>query len=463
MTKALSPDLRAWVEAEMGSAVVVAEPIGRGASRRIWGIALESGEEVVVREDTGDGPVAGTPLTLSREADAYRALATTDLPVPPLRAVHRDGTALLIERAAGDDQLKGVADAELRSVAEDYGRCLGRLHLLDPGTLALGSITPRPGAVPTADDLHLWRAIDAARIDGASSPAARVALRHLAGAVPASTREALCHGDAGPGNFLHAGGRVTALLDWEFAHVGDPHDDLAWVAVRNQVLGHPFPVAIAYAAWSDTTSSAIDLPRLEWFRALVLTRMLIIVRRRHRLGRRGRPQRAGAGRAPPVPLGRGVRGVAPGRQLGPRRRRPRAGRPRHLEGFARGRPPRRPRLPRRPRSPAVTRPLTDADDRHHEVGDPHPMWTETTWWGFLVPDRALGGMIYTLFRPNLGVATPARGGVGRRGHRALARSLPPQPVAPTVPEYGPRRHRGRRAAAAVSRAVAVLRPHLRRW
>jgi hypothetical protein len=53
----------------------------------------------------------------------------------------------------------------------------------------------------------------------------------------------------------------------------------------------------------------------------------------------------------------------------------------------------------------VTRPLTAADDRHHEVADPHPLWTETTWWGFLVPERAIGGMIYTLFRPNLGVAS----------------------------------------------------------
>lgn len=53
----------------------------------------------------------------------------------------------------------------------------------------------------------------------------------------------------------------------------------------------------------------------------------------------------------------------------------------------------------------MTRPLTDADDRHHEVADPHPLWTETTWWGFLVPERSLGGMIYTLFRPNLGVAS----------------------------------------------------------
>ena len=53
----------------------------------------------------------------------------------------------------------------------------------------------------------------------------------------------------------------------------------------------------------------------------------------------------------------------------------------------------------------MTRELTADDDRHHEVADPHPLWTETTWWGFLVPDRGLGGMIYTLFRPNLGVAT----------------------------------------------------------
>ena len=52
----------------------------------------------------------------------------------------------------------------------------------------------------------------------------------------------------------------------------------------------------------------------------------------------------------------------------------------------------------------MTRPLTPSDDRFHEVADPDPMWTETTWWGFSVPEQSVGGMIYTLFRPNLGVA-----------------------------------------------------------
>jgi hypothetical protein len=57
----------------------------------------------------------------------------------------------------------------------------------------------------------------------------------------------------------------------------------------------------------------------------------------------------------------------------------------------------------------MSRDLTTDDDRFHSVGDPHPLWTETTWWGFAIPERALGGplggMVYTLFRPNLGVAT----------------------------------------------------------
>jgi hypothetical protein len=49
--------------------------------------------------------------------------------------------------------------------------------------------------------------------------------------------------------------------------------------------------------------------------------------------------------------------------------------------------------------------LTADDDRFHPVAAPDPLWTETSWWGFLVPERSLGGMVYTLFRPNLGVAT----------------------------------------------------------
>lgn len=39
---------------------------------------------------------------------------------------------------------------------------------------------------------------------------------------------AVVHGDFGPQNVLIEGDSINALLDWEFAHVGEPVEDLAW-------------------------------------------------------------------------------------------------------------------------------------------------------------------------------------------------------------------------------------------
>lgn len=47
--------------------------------------------------------------------------------------------------------------------------------------------------------------------------------------------------------------------------------------------------------------------------------------------------------------------------------------------------------------------VTPADDRLHPARDADPHWSETAWFGFSVPERALGGSVYALFRPNLGV------------------------------------------------------------
>jgi aminoglycoside phosphotransferase (APT) family kinase protein len=275
MTDGLSAELRGWVASEAGDDVVSCEPIGQGASRQIWLVVLSSGRDLVVRLDVGDGPVTGTPLTLAREAAVYRCLAESGLPMPRLHAVHADGNALLLDRAPGSDRLTDLPDRERGEVAEDYGRCVGRLHAIETGTLDLGPLAPPGGADPTSADIDLWRSIDATRSGAAASGAVRIALDLLGSNVPGRGHTSLCHGDAGPGNFLHERGRVTALLDWEFAHVGDPHDDLAWVAVRNQLLRHPLDIGVTFAAWRHTTGIEVDLRRVEWFRALVLTRMLI--------------------------------------------------------------------------------------------------------------------------------------------------------------------------------------------
>jgi aminoglycoside phosphotransferase (APT) family kinase protein len=277
MTGELAPELRGWVEECTGARIGSVEPIGSGASRQIWAVTFAGGDQAVVRVDTGDGPVAGTPLTLAREADAYGALGGTDVPVPALRAVHPEGTALLLDRATGTERLDELDAGGRQAVAADYGACLGRLHRLEVAGLSLGSLASPVGGDPTVADLELWRSIADDRAGPAASPAVAIALDQLAATVPAPAPSppSLCHGDAGPGNFLHDGARVTALLDWEFAHVGDPHDDLAWVVVRNQLLGRPLVPAEVATAWQAATGRSIEPVRVEWFRALVLTRMLI--------------------------------------------------------------------------------------------------------------------------------------------------------------------------------------------
>ena len=42
------------------------------------------------------------------------------------------------------------------------------------------------------------------------------------------TGPVIVHGDFGPQNVLIEGGMVAVLLDWEFAHRGQPIEDLAW-------------------------------------------------------------------------------------------------------------------------------------------------------------------------------------------------------------------------------------------
>jgi aminoglycoside phosphotransferase len=79
--------------------------------------------------------------------------------------------------------------------------------------------------------------------------------------------DVLVHGDFGPQNMLFDidRGEVTGLLDWEFAHLGDHIEDLAWAEwiVR---MHHPaavvdldalFTGAALHPAWDDRRASML--------------------------------------------------------------------------------------------------------------------------------------------------------------------------------------------------------------
>lgn len=267
---------RSFVEGTLGVRVEESAPLGSGASRATWRLTCADGRERVLRADTGDGPMAGTELSLAREAAVYAALQAHDVPIPRLLGVAAGGEALLVERVPGAEALDALAPEARAQVMDRYVDALAAVHRIDPATLSLPGFAQPRREDPAAPELALWRGVYEKRVTR-PAPLVRFAFAWLERHAPhEAERIALCHGDVGPGNFLHEGGRVTTLLDWEFAHLGDPLDDLAWLSFRGHHLHEgigEFPAQLR--RWSRATGLRVVPERIAWYRALVMVRMLV--------------------------------------------------------------------------------------------------------------------------------------------------------------------------------------------
>lgn len=87
---------------------------------------------------------------------------------------------------------------------------------------------------------------------GEDVPLVRYAARYLRDHMPVPDRVSMLHGDYRAGNFLftEADDQISALLDWELAHLGDRHEDLALISLaalgHNAEDGHTFLVGGMY-------------------------------------------------------------------------------------------------------------------------------------------------------------------------------------------------------------------------
>lgn len=57
------------------------------------------------------------------------------------------------------------------------------------------------------------------------------ALNWLKSNLPVAPALSIVHGDYRLGNFLEQDRQITAILDWELVHLGDPHEDIAWACL----------------------------------------------------------------------------------------------------------------------------------------------------------------------------------------------------------------------------------------
>lgn len=86
--------------------------------------------------------------------------------------------------------------------------------------------------------------------------------------VALKTPTTLIHGDLGPEHVLSVDGRVSGVIDWSDARMGDPALDLAW-ALYGTPEAFAEAVASAYDVTGDELSRALDWHRLgPWYEVL---------------------------------------------------------------------------------------------------------------------------------------------------------------------------------------------------
>ena len=270
-----------WVQEVMGASVTAVVSAGAGASRSTWLVDLEDAvggrKEVVLRVDTGDGPLSGTEISLRREGAVYQALQGKGVPLATIEGVSEDGLALILGRLDGSADWNALLDdAERAAICHEFADSLAKLHTLDAAALQIpGMRMPRSRTEAATNELDAWEAILNARVHR-PTPVVRFAFDWMRRHAPACDETVLCHGDPGPGNFMHRGGRLTGLIDWEFAHYGDPLDDIGWMAFRGRGGGMAaWPLEAIFRRYSEVSGRELDRRRIEFYQLFTMLRMAV--------------------------------------------------------------------------------------------------------------------------------------------------------------------------------------------
>lgn len=236
-TSSLGPDIVHWVEAQTQGTLCELER--HVARREAWNIAVRqqdgSIQKSFLRLDRN--PVAGSRVSLEREARICAALQHTNVPVPEVLGWDKQQQLALFERVAGQAAIDKLSDAgQQRLVMEDFIDAVARLHLLSPEDLGLDDVlgthalTARNCAL---DDLEGQLSQFAAFLKNYRDPLMLYGVQWLRRCAPDQiAKVALVQGDTGPVNFMFSGNKVTALVDWEWGHWGDPMEDLGNICVR---------------------------------------------------------------------------------------------------------------------------------------------------------------------------------------------------------------------------------------
>jgi aminoglycoside phosphotransferase (APT) family kinase protein len=304
-TESMAEGLRRFVAKHApGKTVAQVSRLPGGGSKEQFAFELQSSTGTstrhVVRMDPFQSAVETDRL---REFEIHRAFKGV-VPVPDVQWVDPLGQELgrpcLIMSFVGGvtkpsakkgGNVSGMGTAftpELRAtLAEQFVDHLAAIHLSDWRAMRIPSFQ-----APSQDSLQAarWQLNWWARVwrdDGVHPlPMSAVVEQWLHDNLPGCDSPVLVHADYRNGNFLfdEATGEIRAILDWELAHLGDFHEDLAWVlqrALGTMEDGRFFvcgliPEEEFLERYASKTGFAIDARVLRFYEVLVRYKNMVL-------------------------------------------------------------------------------------------------------------------------------------------------------------------------------------------
>lgn len=272
-------------------------------------------DRMILRMDPSEAINSTSKL---REFDIVRAM-TGVVPAPTPYWVDALGTwfpepALVYGIVDGVAKPSGTTSGRVVGLGTNFGPVLRRrlasqfvehmaaVHTYDTSSASFrDSPSPEVGTTQNA----LWRLNFQRRVweedRGEDNALMELAASWLAQHVPVLDRLSVVHGDYRSGNFLfeEVTGAITGWLDWELAHLGDRHWDLAWCI--QPLFGHLaeddrtflasglLPQDELLARYEAASGLTVDAERLDWFRVLVCYSMMVMtIASTYRIARLGR-------------------------------------------------------------------------------------------------------------------------------------------------------------------------------
>lgn len=277
-----------------------------GAIQENWGFdahfsgSVLNGDQHLVLRAAG---ATGVPSSLDRlqEFAVLRAAFAAGVTVPePLFASADPAVCgkpfFIMRRASGIAAAHRITrdpalDPVLPQIAEQLGCELARIHAIRPPRADLDFLRSFEASGPAPQIAGFRAYLDT---HPAPRPVLEWGLRWLEIHLPAPAEPVLCHHDFRTGNYLLDAGKLTGILDWEFAGWGDPHEDIGWFCSKgwrfarlDREAGGIADRAPFYRGYENESGRAIDPLRVHFWEVLASMRWAVIALQqsdRHRLG-----------------------------------------------------------------------------------------------------------------------------------------------------------------------------------